>query len=167
MIQQMLAIWSLVPLPFLKPAWTSGSSHFTYCWSLAWRILSITLLACEMSAIVRSFEHSLALPSHSATCVLIPTLHLYPSYTYPESLFKKHSLVRKPMLSLPLLLQRVWCQEPSQFLKFKVSNSLRRLEHNTLSHVSWAYTWLIFSMPFGRESKTFPSHFLEFPSPAR
>ena len=42
----MLAIWSLVPLPFLKPAWTSGSSLFTYCWSLAWRILSITLLAC-------------------------------------------------------------------------------------------------------------------------
>ena len=33
MIQQMLAIWSLVPLPFLKPAWTSGSSWFTYCWS--------------------------------------------------------------------------------------------------------------------------------------
>ena len=37
MIQRMLAIWSLVPLPFLKPAWTSGSSRFTYCWSLAWR----------------------------------------------------------------------------------------------------------------------------------
>ena len=37
--------WSLVPLSFLKPAWTSGSSRFTYCWSLAWRILSITLLA--------------------------------------------------------------------------------------------------------------------------
>ena len=62
MIQQMLAIWSLVPLPFLKPAWTSGSSQFTYCWSLAWRILSIILLACEMSAIMRKFEHSLALP---------------------------------------------------------------------------------------------------------
>ena len=61
MIQRMLAIWSLVPLPFLKLAWTSGSSRFTYCWSLAWRILSITLLACEMRAIVRSFEHSLAL----------------------------------------------------------------------------------------------------------
>ena len=27
MTQQMLAIWSLVPLPFLKPAWTSGSSQ--------------------------------------------------------------------------------------------------------------------------------------------
>ena len=62
MIQQMLAIWSLVPLPFLNPAWTYGSSQFTYCWSLAWRILSITLLACEMSAIVPYFEHSLVLP---------------------------------------------------------------------------------------------------------
>ena len=47
MIQRMLAIWSLVPLPFLKPAWTSECSQFTYCWSLAWRILSITFLACE------------------------------------------------------------------------------------------------------------------------
>ena len=46
MIQQMLAIWSLVPLPFLKLAWISGSSRFMYCWSLAWRILSIALLAC-------------------------------------------------------------------------------------------------------------------------
>ena len=37
MVQQMLAICSLVPLPFLNPAWTSGSSWFMYCWSLAWR----------------------------------------------------------------------------------------------------------------------------------
>ena len=29
---------------FLKPAWTSGISQFKYCWGLAWRILSITLL---------------------------------------------------------------------------------------------------------------------------
>ena len=35
MIQWMLAIWSLVTLPFLKPAWTSGNSQFMYCWSLA------------------------------------------------------------------------------------------------------------------------------------
>ena len=62
MIQWMLTIWSLVPLPFLKQAWTFGSSRFMYCWSLAWRILSITLLACEMSAIVQQFEQSLALP---------------------------------------------------------------------------------------------------------
>ena len=48
----MLIIWSLVPLPFIKPTWTSGSSWSLDCWSLAWIILSITLLACEMSAIV-------------------------------------------------------------------------------------------------------------------
>ena len=35
MTKRMLAIWSLVPLPFLKPAWTSGNSQFKYCWSLA------------------------------------------------------------------------------------------------------------------------------------
>ena len=53
MIQRMLAIWSVVPLPFLNPAWTSRSSQFMYYWSLAWRILSITMLECEMSAIVQ------------------------------------------------------------------------------------------------------------------
>ena len=43
MIQQMLAIWSLFPLPFRNPACTSESSQFTYCWSLSyWQ--SITLL---------------------------------------------------------------------------------------------------------------------------
>ena len=50
MIQWLLGTWSLVLLPFLNPAWTSGSSQFTYCWSLAWRILSITVLACEIKA---------------------------------------------------------------------------------------------------------------------
>ena len=62
MIQRVLAIWSLAPLPFLNAACTSGSYWFTYCWSLAWRILSITLLAHEKSAIVWLFEHFLALP---------------------------------------------------------------------------------------------------------
>ena len=52
MIQQMLLIWSLVPLPFLKPGWTSGSSRFTYCWSLAWRILSITSVWDESNCAV-------------------------------------------------------------------------------------------------------------------
>ena len=61
MIQWMLAIWSLVPLPLQHPACTPGNSQFMYCWSLAWRILSIILLACEMSSIIWSFEHSLAL----------------------------------------------------------------------------------------------------------
>ena len=47
---------------FSKSSLNIWSSRFMYCWSLAWRIVSITLLACEMSAIVWYFEHSLALP---------------------------------------------------------------------------------------------------------
>ena len=47
---------------FSKTSLNIWSSHFMFCWSLAWRILSITLLACEMSAIVWQCEHSLALP---------------------------------------------------------------------------------------------------------
>ena len=52
------ALWSngcwqfdLFLLPFLNPACTYGSSWFMYYWSLAWRTLSITLLACEMSTL--------------------------------------------------------------------------------------------------------------------
>ena len=46
-IQWILSIWSVVPLHVLNPVCTSGSSLFICCWSLAWRILSITLLACD------------------------------------------------------------------------------------------------------------------------
>ena len=109
----MLTIWSLVPSPFLNPACTSGSSWFTYCWSLAWRIFGITLLACEMSAIVQfssiqSFSHvlffvtpwtaarqaSLSITSFQSLLRLmsiesvIPSNHLilcYPLQTYPAS----------------------------------------------------------------------------------
>ena len=42
-----LNIWKFMVHVLLKPSW---------------KILSITLLACEMSAIVQQFEHSLALP---------------------------------------------------------------------------------------------------------
>ena len=38
MIQQMLVIWSLGPLPFLNAAYTSGISLSKCCWSLAWKI---------------------------------------------------------------------------------------------------------------------------------
>ena len=53
---------------------TSGSSPFSksslniwkfmvqYCWSLAWRILCITLLAYKMNTTVQKFGHSFALP---------------------------------------------------------------------------------------------------------
>ena len=60
MIQQMLVIWSLVPLPFLNPTWTSGSSQFTCYWRLIWRILSITSMWEKSNCVVA--EHFLTLP---------------------------------------------------------------------------------------------------------
>ena len=48
----MLVIWSLVHLPFLYLACTSGNSQLIYCWRLAWRILGMALLAWEMGAVV-------------------------------------------------------------------------------------------------------------------
>ena len=57
-----MAIWSVVPLPFLNPDCTSGSSWFMYCSGRDKWFLSITLLACERNTILQYFEHSLALP---------------------------------------------------------------------------------------------------------
>ena len=59
----MLAIWSLVPLPFLNPACTSGSSWFTYCWSLAiflsqWKISWIQLI-CKTNKIFKIVKYIL------------------------------------------------------------------------------------------------------------
>ena len=48
---------------FSKSSCTSGSSYFSYCWSPAWRILSIILLACEMSAVVQLFKQFCQCPS--------------------------------------------------------------------------------------------------------
>ena len=41
---------------FFKSSLDSGSSSFIYCWSLAWRIFSITFLACEMSVMCSSLN---------------------------------------------------------------------------------------------------------------
>ena len=55
MIQHNWAIWSLAPLPFINPVCISGHSQFTYCWSLAWRLLSMTLLVNV--AVLQSLSH--------------------------------------------------------------------------------------------------------------
>ena len=56
-IQRMLAIWSLVPLPFLNPTCISGGSQFTYCWSLAWRILIFAYGSLIMNWYLHSTVH--------------------------------------------------------------------------------------------------------------
>ena len=55
MIQQMLAIWSLVPLPFLNAACISESSQFTYCRGLT----------------LKDFEHNLAGMWNDCNCTII------------------------------------------------------------------------------------------------
>ena len=60
MIQQMLAIWSLVPLPSLYSACISGSSRFMYCGSL--KDFEQYLASGWNEPIVWYFKHSLALP---------------------------------------------------------------------------------------------------------
>ena len=80
MIQRMLAIWSLVSLPFLKPTRTSGSSWFTYCWSLTWRILSITLLGCvQFSRSVVSDSLQPHESQHARPPCPSPTPRIYPN----------------------------------------------------------------------------------------
>ena len=55
---------------FYKSSLNIWSSLFIYYWSLAWRILSITLLVCEMSAIVKYIPHQ----SHRMPCFCLAHL---------------------------------------------------------------------------------------------
>ena len=71
---------------FSKTSLTSGSSRFTYCWSLAWRILSITLLAWDEGnctvvwAFFNTLEHHLKVGKiycFIKMCLLpLPNLHV-------------------------------------------------------------------------------------------
>ena len=58
---------------FSKSSLTSGSSWFTYCWSLTWRILSITLLAyvCIHTALY--------------VCMCIRYVHIHCCCSLPQS----------------------------------------------------------------------------------
>ena len=58
MTQRMLAIWSLVSLPFLNPAWTSGSSRF--------HIL--------LKPILGNFEHYFASTWDECNCTVVWTV---------------------------------------------------------------------------------------------
>ena len=60
MIQCVLAIGFWFPW-LLNAASTSASSQLMYYWSLALRILCISLLVCEMSTAFQQSEHSLGL----------------------------------------------------------------------------------------------------------
>ena len=125
MIQWMLTIWSLVPLPFLNPAWTSGSSQFMYCWSLAWRILSITLLACKMSAIKLGSLKWVSNSCKSNSQGLWEAQNIYLAILYPlTNLFLFDGI--KPSLPaglIPLTMKNVYV---SMNIKFQFCYSFLR-----------------------------------------
>ena len=87
-----LAVWSLIPLCLWKPVCTSGISLFIYCWSLAWRILCITLLADALAS--------------------VPSIHLYFFYLFQEHLQTQNKIILLHVLYLILLKWVLfnWCK---------------------------------------------------------
>ena len=90
----MWAIWSLAPLPLLKPAWISENSQFTYCWSLAWRISSITLLLdsanlCKAWVVYQTQQKSNRKPCFY--CNRYQLKYLPNSFNFPNVIFSRNS----------------------------------------------------------------------------
>ena len=75
---------------FCKSSCTSGRPWFTYCCSLVWRILSITLLACKMRRIIWRFfkKLNIELPYNQASNSTIGHIpwenHNSKRYKYPN-----------------------------------------------------------------------------------
>ena len=111
----MLAIRLLVSLPFLKPAWTSGSSQFTYCWSLALQSTNFFYKSCCFAVVVTVQSISqiwlFATPWTAAQQASL-------SFTISQSLLKfmfielvvlsNHLILCHPLLLLPSIFPRIW-----------------------------------------------------------
>ena len=82
-----------------------GSSWFTYCWSLTLRILSTTLLACEMSAIVDS-SCDLAITLLEIFWIEVKNIHVKTSIWCYRS-FIKNSKKTKNWEAIPNIHQQV------------------------------------------------------------
>ena len=79
----MLAIWSLVPLPFLEPAWTSGTSWFMYCQRLSWES---RLHMCFPS------PHPFTQELPHGTSSLLPCIHIHHLLTFSLLSLESHLL---------------------------------------------------------------------------
>ena len=107
-------VGNLISGSSVNPAWTSGSSWFLYCWSLAWRILSITLLVCERSAFLQWFERSLAL---SFFGIGMKTDLFQSCWNYPYKCYLCEGVLRNFSKSA-LTLKKSQIQHLGQFLAF-------------------------------------------------
>ena len=162
MIQRMLAIWSLVPLPFLKPAWTSGNSLFMYCWSLAWRILSIlNILTSRMSGsrwvitpswlsgLWSSFLHSSSVYSCYLFLISSASVRSIPFLSFIKPIFAwtaTHSSIHA--WKIP------WTQEPGGLQ----SMGLQRVGHDWETSLCVCVAWNVplVSLIFLKRSLVFP-----------
>ena len=144
MIQRMLAIWSLVPLPFLKPAWTSGISWFTYCWSLACGILKVYDIYFSLS----SFSHA----SKVMLKILQVRLQQYVNCELPDvqAGFRKGRGTRDQTANIHWIIEKArefqkniyfcfWlCQKPlTVWITINCGKFFKRWEYQTTWPASW------------------------------
>ena len=130
MILQMLAIWSLVPLPFLNPAWTSGFN------SSYW--VSTICFVFSKPATVLSIKSGAGLVAK-----LCPTLfntmdcrqrNQRSNFRHLLDHQKSKSVLEKHLLLLYWLRQSLWLWVTTNCGKF-----FKRREHQT----TWAASWEI------------------------
>ena len=109
---------------FLNPDWKSGSSRFTYCWSLAWRILSITLLRVRWVQLCSSLNilwHCLSLGLQSKLSFSSPVA------TAEFSKFAVYCFISVQSLSRVQLFVTSWTAAQQASLSFTISQSLLKL----------------------------------------
>ena len=145
MTQWMLGIWSLFPLPVLKPAWTSGSSWFTYYWSLPWRILSISLVACEMSVILWFWLNILCswveqrLFQFSGHCWVFQICWHIECSTSTASLFRiwnsSAGIPSPPLALFIVMLHKAHLTSQGLYSLFKVSHAYLPVQYNNVKVV--------------------------------
>ena len=139
MIQLMLAIWSLVSLSFLKPAWTPWSLWFTDYWSLAWRILSITLLCVRWVQLCGSLNvlwHCLSLG-----------LEWKLTFSSPEATAEFPNLLATECSTFTASSFRIWnsstgIPSPPLALFVVMPPKAHLTLHSRMSGSRWVITWL-------------------------
>ena len=78
MIERMLAIWFLVPLPFLNPDGTSGKSWFTYYWMFKYQ--TFALISHQYNLSYRLFSSSSRVLWFHIINLTVLLLHLFPNF---------------------------------------------------------------------------------------
>ena len=87
----MLAIWYLVPLPFLTPPWTAGSSQFTFCWCLS-SVQSLSHVRLFVTPWITAHQASLSITNSQSSLKLMSIELVMPS---------SHFILCNPLLPLP------------------------------------------------------------------